>query len=47
MKRLPASSNLYGRGNGYGNVDDRFGVEPGRRGAPYVLDIQTVAPTCS
>jgi hypothetical protein len=44
MKRLQASSNLYGRGNGYGSIDDRFGVELGHRGAPYVLDIQDVAP---
>jgi hypothetical protein len=44
MKRLPASSNLSGRGNGHGNIDDRFGIEFGRRAAVYVLDIQHVAP---
>jgi hypothetical protein len=43
-KRLLASSNLGARGHGYGDVDDRFGVESGHRGAPHVLDIQDVAP---
>ena len=43
-KCLPASPNRRGRGNGYGDVNDRFGVESGHRGAPHVLDIQHVAP---
>src|SRR5215213_3182901 len=42
-KRLTAFSNLRGRGNGYGTIDDRFCVESGHRGAAHVLDIQDMA----
>src|SRR5215217_5083644 len=42
-KRLTALSNLRGRGNGYGNIDDRFCVESGLRSAAHELDIQDMA----
>jgi hypothetical protein len=42
-KRLTALSNLRGRGNGYGTIDDRFCVESGHRSAAHVLDIQDMA----
>jgi hypothetical protein len=38
-KRPTALSNLRGRGNGYGTMDDQFCVESGHRGAAHVLDI--------
>jgi hypothetical protein len=42
-KRPTALSNLRGRGNGYGTIDDRFCVESGHRSAAHVLDIQDMA----
>jgi hypothetical protein len=43
-KRWPASRNLQGRGNGDGNIDDRFSVEFGHCCASRVPNIQHVTP---